>query len=161
MTTELLIGTVSACASLGSILLSKPNWKSKIIHVVYTAFICGLIFFMTSEMTEVSKELDEANDKIARLESIQRQAKSILGTIPTYASDPGTNRGTVLKVLAFLEKHKDEIPDTYVTVQNLAEGVGLTERSKGYFEGGKEHNESLGQAAKAAREIVEGLAAGG
>ena len=116
--------------------------------------------FMTSRLVEEAAEVEKANQRIATIESIQRQAKALLSTIPTYTDSDGVNRGTVLKVLAFLERYHPELPVTFGKVQELADGVGLTERAKPYFEGGSEHSKSLRQAGTAVREIVEGLAIG-
>lgn len=151
-----LLGTVLSFASL---VFARPNWKSRAIHFLYTGVIIAIMVFMTSRLIEETAISDKANQRIAAMQNIQIQAKSLLDTIPTYSSDEGTNRGTVLKVLSFLEKFHPELPITFSSIQKLANGVGLTEEAKPYFEGGREQSESFQQAGAAARSIVEGLAA--
>lgn len=157
---DLAIGVVGTVASLCSLLISQPNWKSRTIHLVYSAALVLVIYLMTSRSAEISAELKTTQQKLVLIESIQHQAAGLLPTIPFSSSDDGTNRGTVLKVLSFLEKHKSELPETYGIVKKLADGAGLTEGAKPYLQGGKEQSESLEQAAKGVRAIVEGLAAG-
>ena len=157
---DFAIAIVGTAASLCSLLMSEPTLKSRLVHVIYTAAIVSVIFILTSQSAETSGKLAAANQRLALLQDIQRQARGLLTTIPfTMTSDPGANRGTLLKVISFLEKYKKELPDTYLLVGRLADGVGLTNAAKPYSEGGSEQRESLSQAGTAARSILEGLAA--
>jgi hypothetical protein len=155
---DFAIAIVGTAASLCSVMMSEPTLKSRSIHVIYTAAIVLVIFILTSHSTEVSNRLAAANQRLSLLQDVQRQARGLLTTIPTFTSDPGTNRGTILKVISFLEKYKTELPDTYLVVGRLADGVGLTNAAKPFSEGGSEQRESLSQAGTAARSILEGLA---
>jgi hypothetical protein len=160
MNWDFAIAVVGAAASLCSLLIAEPTLRSRLVHVTYSAVIVIVIFIMTSRSAVVSTQLEDAARRLALIESIQQQADALLRTVPSSTSSPGENRGTLLKVISFLEKHRSELPDTYALVRNLAEGVGLTASAKPYFEGGSEQRESLAQAGTAVRAILEGLAAG-
>jgi hypothetical protein len=157
---NLAIGTVGTAASVASLLIAQPNWKSRIIHVVYSASLVIVIFLMTTHSARITAELSETRQKYARLASVQIQAKDLLATMHTFSTDAGDNKGQVLKALAFLERHRSELPETYGTVQRLAEGAGLTVAAKPYFEGGREQQDSLRYAGSAVWGIIQGLAVG-
>ncbi|GHD41057.1 hypothetical protein GCM10017083_04960 [Thalassobaculum fulvum] len=156
------ITVVGSLASVLSLLIAQPSWKSRFIHVAYTSAVVMIMVVLSVHYVELENQLADANRKLAYLQNTRDQASSLLKTIPdSYRpTSTGDNRGTVLKGLAFLESHKDELPDMYEIVKRLAESLGLFASTKPYFEGGREQGESLADAASAVRDLIEGLAAG-
>ena len=158
---NVIIAVVGTGASLCSLLIAQPNWKSKAVHVIYTGVLAFTVFAMTSYQSDLSTQLDASNAQIRKMQSISGQAAAILPSMKSYSLDQGANRGKILKALAFLEKHRKEIPDTYETVRSLASNAGLTEDVQPYFEGGSEQQDAIASAASAVTAIVEGLSSGG
>jgi hypothetical protein len=150
------IAVVGAVASIGSLLIAAPTWKSRTIHFFYTLVVVLVVFLLSSRTFEVESRLNETRAELAKRTSLEVQAQALLDSFPR-SRGTGESRGIILASLAFLEKYKQDIPDTYAIAKSIAERV--KDMNKPYFEGGSEQQEYLRDAAAAMEQVIRGLAA--
>ena len=113
-----VLGTV---ASITSLFIAAPGKRSKLMHLAYAVcftLLSGALFHYQQASESGERRMKEMLD-------IQGQAKSILATVDRSSS--GSASGFMLASLAFLEKHKDVLPDTYSRAWKLCESSGCVE----------------------------------
>jgi hypothetical protein len=155
-TLNLTIGIVGAVASLGSLLIAAPDWKSRAIHFFYTSVVVLVVALLSSMTFEIQSRLNETRAELTKRSSLEVQAQALLESFPRLRST-GEPRGIILSSLAFLEKYKQEIPDTYAIAKGIAERV--SDANKPFFEGESEQQDYLRDAATAMEQVIRGLAA--
>lgn len=164
---ELLLAVIGTAASFCSLLLAAPNRWSRLVHFVYTGAIVVVVYLLMSFQNEIERELNYSNTELERtqetiraINDIKRQAKDLLDTMHLASNDEAKNRGNVIKAIAFLETHKAKFPETFEILKRMTEELGFFEKSKPYFEGGSEMQDSSESAGKAARDIIEAISVG-
>lgn len=107
------------------------------------------MYFLYSQ--SISQELETRN-------SIEHNASHILSTYSNL-NDNGENRGFILTSFAFLEKYKDEIPETYEIAKTLVvDGLKITENSYGRGISAEYDEETrLEDGASTMKALLEGM----
>ena len=122
----LLLTIIGSVASLVSLLISAPNLKSRIIHLIYAVVLtvltgCSFLFINNIEI-----ENTKLSSEVMKYENTSKNAERILRTYDN-TSDVGTNRGFILTSFAFLEKNKAQFPETYNLAKELiTDGILVT-----------------------------------
>lgn len=108
------IGIAGSIASLITLFVAAPTWKSRVVHAVYVLFVTVLAGAYVAHESQ-----------LAKYTALESQAQKILATADL--SSDGSTRGFILLSLSFLEKHRLEFPDTYDSARKLAIGSGVLE----------------------------------
>lgn len=139
------IGFLGSVASLVALFLGATGWKAKVIHGVYAIVILvlsGIAFFQGTRLSE--------------LHSIETGARRILQETEGKTSD-----GTILALMAFLEKARHEFPDTYERAKCIYEKNDIATSSNHLPTGASSlsHEWTKNDVAYALRGLVAGIAA--
>jgi hypothetical protein len=141
------LGAVGSIASIVGLFKFTDEKKLRMLHALYLAcLMCLLAGYLSVK--------SNAQNTIQQLTNPEMQAKQLLDNADMKYS----NTGFMLVCLAFLEKHKEQFPETYQRAIDVCKANGLTE-SKG--------NNGLDVAYKqidgksAMKSLLEGIAAGG
>lgn len=116
----IVIGLVGSVASIVGIALALPNWKSRALHAAY-----GL------SITVLSAGVAHYYTKLSQAQDFEIQARKLLDKTEFQGDD----RAVMLAGLAFLEKHREEFPETYNAARDLCISSGVLggERSDKYL----------------------------
>lgn len=145
------LGVVGSVASIIGLLIAAPGLKSKIIHVAYAIAIT----LLSAWIVHYQSELSLADKRLGEIRSVEMQAKALLETFDR--STAGSAQGSMLAALAFLEKHKEALPDTYSRATKLCENSGCLETAYKGQESSYSHYLSVTDAAKAIEALLLGL----
>ncbi len=146
------LGIVGSIASVIGLLIAAPTTKSRLMHVAYAIFITALAFGMVS----YEHKALNAEKRVAEMQAIEKEASLLLSGFDFSTS--GSMAGFMLAALSFLEKHKIELPDTYVRAKTLCENAGCLEVDNGSLSSSMEHFENLQDASNAMRYLIKGIA---
>lgn len=141
-----LFGIFGSFASILSLFISDKSKWSKLIHAAYSAFIVALVLGFSYYQEDVKKQLSE----LAEIKKIERQAESLSN--PRDLSTHGNMVGYSLAVLAFLEKHKDKYPETYVRAKEFCDNSNCTGK---YEDIG--HFSDMQNVSSSMRELIRGI----
>lgn len=108
------IGVAGSIASLITLFVAAPTWKSRVVHAIYVLFVTVLAGAYVAHESQ-----------LAKYTALESQAQKILATADL--SSDGSTRGFILLSLSFLEKHRLEFPDTYDSARKMAIGSGILE----------------------------------
>ncbi|MDK9706994.1 MAG: hypothetical protein OEL83_08080 [Desulforhopalus sp.] len=124
---------------------------------ILTVVASGSILYV--ERSESSR--DEALRELAEVRALETGTKALADTTVGYGDDGG-NRGFILAGMAFLEKYKERIPDTYAMARRFAEdGAGVTKTPEpGQLQQEFSQRRNLDDGAKAMSALLRGLAKG-
>jgi hypothetical protein len=145
---ETTIGIISGVASIMGLLIQAPNWKSRFTHALYgllVALFCGGYVYYKQEVLEIKR--------------IEVQAKSLLDSAD-FSSD-GSCRGFMLAAFAFLEKNRNQTPDTYLIAKGIMQGFHVTESKEEDGMDRLHQSWRLQDGASALQSLLKGIAAGG
>lgn len=131
MNPYLLLGLIGSIASIVSLIISwkieKPRW----IHMIYTfliTIITGTALFYTNSISSNNEKL---TNQVIEIASIEYNASRIISTY-SNTNDGGKNRGFIITSFAFLEKYKNEFPETYEIAKELVvDGLKIASSAKG------------------------------
>jgi len=151
MNPYLLISIIASIASIISLIISFKIKEARWIHAIYTFLLVGVVSLSIICTSKI-------NTENLKLKSIETRASKLLDS---YPSSPfaGENRGFILATFAFLERNKEEFPETYNMAKDLIEnGLRITKSAegKGVFEENDEDNRLRG-GAKAMQALLKGL----
>lgn len=134
----IVIGLVGSIASIVGIALALPNWKSRVLHAIYglsiTALSAGLAHYYTS---------------LSHAQNFEIQARKLL----TQTEFQNDDRAVMLAGLAFMEKYKEEFPETFSAAKELCISAGVVGSGK------SDKYLSTSDGSRAIRGMLEGLAA--
>ena len=108
------IGIAGSIASLITLFVAAPTWKSRVVHAIYVLVVTVLSGVYVAHESQLKKYT-----------ALESQAQKILATADL--SSDGSARGFILAALSFLEKHRLEFPDTYDSARKLALASGILE----------------------------------
>lgn len=154
----LMIGVVSGIATIISFLMEKANVRGKWVHAAYGFFVALLASVMVVSVSSSKHENEQLQEQIELITSIEYGAAAVLKNSPR--SSDGERRGFIFASLAFLERHKEEVPDSYDLAKKFALASGVVENKQ---ESGTERlyqGWKLTDAANAMHSLLKGLAAG-
>lgn len=140
-----VVGLVSSIAGIVALLLPAQGWRQRAIHVVYGMSISIL----------ASRALNYQS-KIRAMSAIEKQAAILLET--TDFGDGASARGFILASLSFLEKHRAELPETYLRASKLAENSGVLVNKQDDGMARLYQGWSMIEAAGAMKQLVRGIA---
>ncbi|MBK9288275.1 MAG: hypothetical protein IPN38_11480 [Flavobacteriales bacterium] len=109
------------------------------MHAIYGLIIAILASFAIRYQTQLSA-----------LTAIENEATAL---VRSGYSTSAEAQGFILASLSFLEKHKNELPDTYGRAVQLAESCGATVSAREY-----QARMDLWDAADAMRSLLRGIA---
>lgn len=132
-----LIGVVGSIASVIGVAMALPTLRSRAIHAAYGLFITAL----SAGVVYYHQQAAEAKD-------FEIQAARLLDNTRFENDD----RAIMLATLAFLEKHKEKFPETYVAARDLCVSAGLVGTAKA------DGRLSTMDGSRAVRGLLEGLA---
>jgi len=132
-----LIGIVGSIASVIGVAMALPTLRSRAVHAAYGLFITAL----SASVVYYHQQAAEAKD-------FEIQAARLLDKTRFENDD----RAIMLATLAFLEKHKEEFPETYVAARDLCVSAGLVGTAKA------DERLSTMDGSRAVRGLLEGLA---
>ncbi len=133
----LLLTIIGSVASLVSLLISKPDKKSKMIHFTYAVILTllaggSILFIKNNEINSIHEQnllnakVDSLSSSLASYEDFSNNANRIFNQY-IYTTNVGDNRGFILTSFAFLEKNKDRFPETYQIAKELiVKGILIT-----------------------------------
>lgn len=133
-----LLTIIGSVASLVSLLISKPNKKSKLIHFTYAIILTilaggGILFIKNQEINSIHEQkllnaqVDSLSVSLFSYEDFSKNANRIFNNY-VYTNNVGVNRGFILTAFAFLEKNKDRFPETYQIAKELIiNGIEITQ----------------------------------
>lgn len=124
----LIISLISGTATIVSFLMEKAGLRGKWIHALYGFFIALVSSVLVASFSSFSAEHDILQSQISQLTSIQYQAATVVKHTPK--SNDGERRGFMFASLAFLESHKEELPDTYKMAREFAIASGILENKQ-------------------------------
>ncbi|MBN9627124.1 MAG: hypothetical protein ABS39_11240 [Acidovorax sp. SCN 65-28] len=107
-------GFVGSIASIITLFVAAPDWKSRVVHAFYVLLV-----------TTLASAYAVHSSKLSEYTEIEKQAHRILKSADL--SSDGSTRGFVLLSLSFLEKNKQQFPDTYDSARKLAISSGVLE----------------------------------
>lgn len=142
------IGVIGSIASIIGLLTQGKDWKSRVVHALYFFFIAvlssGFVFYKTT-LSEVTK--------------IERQAEQLLESASELRTD-GDRRGFILATMAFLEKNKNQYPETFSIAKDTVQALGVnrSEESSGVERLYQEWR--LEDGADTMRSLLKGIAVG-
>ncbi len=102
------VGIAGSIASLISLFIAAPSWRSRFVHAIYVMIVTTLASAYVAHSAQ-----------LAAYAEMERQAQKILASADL--STDGNARGFILASLSFLEKNKADFPDTYDSAKKLAE----------------------------------------
>ncbi len=145
------IGLVGAIASIISLFISAPGWKSKMVHIAYALVVTAVA---TIAFEYKNDRLIEQLE-LQRFKDIEQQANLLLRNRDQSTS--GAAKGFMLASLTFLEKNKDFFPDTYERAKKLCDNAGCIET--GYNSNGSQpqHFDKMYEGATAMRYLIKGI----
>lgn len=152
------LGVFGSIASIISLLISWKVEKPKWIHTIYTfilTILTGIFFLYFQSITNKNQDLSE---ELKIRNSIEHNAARIISTYSNI-NDVGENRGFILTSFAFLEKYKNEFPETFEIAKTLVvDGLKITENNygKGAIKESDEENR-LKDGAAAMHSMLKGL----
>ncbi|WP_418114424.1 hypothetical protein RJD40_19350 [Vibrio scophthalmi] len=148
---SITIGIVGSLASIISLFISAPGWKSKGIHLAYALVVTGI----ATLAFEYKNDRTIAETELRRFEALEIQATQLLETRDQTTS--GSAKGFMLASLTFLEKNRDLFPDTYERAKQLCENAGCTDT--GYESNGSQprHFDKMYEGATAMHYLIKGV----
>lgn len=154
----LIVGLVSGIATLISFLIDKANLGGKYIHATYVFCVTVLASVLVISVSASQSENEALAAKIKEISSIEYEAAEVLDN--SKRSTNGQQRGFIFASLALLERHKNEVPDSYDLAKKFALASGLLENKQ---ESGTERlyqGWRLDDASQAMESLLSGLSAG-
>ena len=106
------IGIAGSIASLITLFIAAPSWRSRLVHAFYVLLVTTLASAYVAHSAQ-----------LAEYKEMEKQARKILASADL--STDGSTRGFILVTLSFLEKNKANFPDTYESAKKLAEASGV------------------------------------
>lgn len=141
-----LFGIFGTFASILSLFISDNSKWAKWIHAAYSAFIVALVLGFSTYHESVKEQLSE----LSEIKRIERQAESLSN--PRDLSTHGNMVGYSLAVLAFLEKHQDKYPETYVRAKEFCANSKCTEKPDSL-----DHFSDMQDVSSSMRELIRGI----
>lgn len=138
-------------SSIISLLIASPGWKSKLVHVVYSLAMIGLVTGFISYQLEVKDALSE----LARIKTIEKQSEFLVSDVDLSTS--GNMSGYSLAVLAFLEKYRDVYPDTYDRAKKLCDSAGCDDVGSSKGNNSMEHFSRMQEVSSNLKMLMKGL----
>ncbi|AMJ98805.1 hypothetical protein [Alteromonas macleodii] len=164
MDSIVLLGVLGSVASIVSLLISGSSIKSKLVHAGYgflLVVVVGATFIFNQEKINdiqiAEHKAEMLENQIKDMNSIKAGATAILESKGNYStSDVGENRGFILTSFAFMEKHKDEFPESFEIAKKLIiDGLKITQSAGDHYE-----SKRMRDGADAMRKMLQGIAAG-
>ena len=140
------IGTLASIAAW----IKTTGWKtSQLVYPLLTVIFAGTTGYLAFQNRELSR--------------IESEAKTLAASWPTDlrwdADDGGKYRGIILRGLQFLEKYREQHPDSYGLVKHLAESSGVIEKVKSdEYRDELDEVSRLHEAAESIITLIRGLA---
>jgi hypothetical protein len=141
-----MFGIFGSFASILSLFISSTSKWSKLIHALYSAFIVALVLGFNSYHKSVELQLGELEE----IKKIERQAKSLSN--PRDLSTHGNMVGYSFAVLAFLEKHQEKYPETYVRAKEFCNNSNCSGKPDDMS-----HFSDMQDVSGSMRELIRGI----
>ena len=148
-----VVGLGGAVASIMALFKATDRRKVAAIHAIYLLSLCATVASYTSTKLSAERNLTEKNEELRLLLSPETQARSLLHKEEFRFSD----QGFMLAVLTFLEKHKEQFPDTYRGAEAICEVNGLFESEE---DGGLNTSFKQIDGRSAMKSLLEGISSG-
>jgi hypothetical protein len=139
------IGFAGGVASLITLFVSAPSWRSRVVHAIYVLAITVLAGAYIAHQS-----------RITELTSVEHEAR-VLFESADLSSD-GSTRGFILASLSFMEKHKARFPDTYEHAKQLAVNSGVLASKQEMATERLYQSWKLADVGAAMRSLLQGLA---
>lgn len=140
-----IIGIVGSVASVVALLLPATGWKARVVHVLYGLFISAL-----------ATAVVVYQGQLAEIRRVESQAGALIRGADL--STDGSSRGFMLASLAFLEKNKEQFPETFRRAVALCDNVGVTISAQDDAVVRLHQGWRLTDGAAAMRALVSGIA---
>jgi len=108
------IGLAGSVASLITLFVAAPTWKSRVVHALYVLVVTLLAGAYVGHAA-----------RLAEYTELEKQAQKIISSADL--SSDGSTRGFILLSLSFLEKNQQHFRDTYDSARKLAMASGVLE----------------------------------
>lgn len=148
----IVLGIVGSIASVIGLLIAAPTVKSRAVHILYALFITAL----SAGMVSYQQQASEAEQRIVEMQKIEKEAEKLLSGYDFTTS--GSMSGFVLASLSFLEKHREQLPDTYKRAVSLCENTGCFKAVNGDYSSSMEHFQNMQDASSAMKYLIQGIA---
>ncbi len=153
----ILISIIGSIASIVALLISAPGIKSKITHVVYALILTVVTSSSVFFIQDIENEKNQKEAELDRLNSFDNRVNIIADSYSTYG-EVGDNRGFILTSLAFLEKNKETVPDTYEIAKELVvSGLKITESAPDDNDTEWDERKRMKDGADAMLSLLKGL----
>ena len=145
-------------ATIISFLIDKANIGGKYIHAAYVFVVTILASTLAISAASNKVENDALIAEIEKISSIEYEAAEVLNN--SKRSTDGQQRGFIFASLALLERHKNEIPDSYELAKNFSVASGILENKQEGSIDRLYQGWRLTDAANAMESLLGGLSAG-
>lgn len=146
-----VFGVLGAFASILSLWIAAPSWKSRFVHIAYSLFIVGLGVWFMSYQQGIERTLSE----LEQIKRTERQAEFLTGNVDL--STAGNMQGYMQAVLAFLEKNQKLYPETYERAKLLCVNSGCADSGYGEGKNSMRHFYSMQEASSAMKILIKGV----
>ena len=153
-----VISLVSGIATIISFLINKAGFGNRFVHSAYVLVVTALSAVLALTAQEAKLEREYLKAHIELISSIEYEAAEVLNNTPRRTD--GQQRGFIFAALSFLERHKDEVPDSYERATQFALASGVIENRQ---EDGMQRlyqSWRLSDASSAMESLLKGLSAG-
>ncbi len=144
-------GAFGSLASIISLLIAAPGWRSKAVHVIYSLVMIGMVISFMSYQEEVKESLAE----LEQMKRIEKQAEFLLNHEDRSSS--GAMAGYIQAGLAFLEKHRALYPETYERAKKLCEKSGCTDVGLSKGNDSMDHFRRMQDASSSMYMLIKGI----
>ena len=124
----IIVGLVSGIATIISFLIDKANLGGKYVHSIYVCVVTILASILAISASSSKIENDQLLAKIAKISSIEYESANVLNN--AERSNDGQRRGFIFASLALLERHKNEVPDSYNLAKEFAIASGVLQNKQ-------------------------------
>lgn len=146
------LGVIGSIASIVGVFIAAPTTKSRFVHVIYALSITLLAAGMVSYQQQAS----DAEQRIAEMQKIEREAAMLLSDYDFTTI--GSMSGFVLSALSFLEKHKEQLPDTYSRAVLLCENSKCLKTRNGDYDEHMNHFRDMQDISATIKYLIQGIA---
>lgn len=153
-----VVGFASGIASLIGYLIDRAGFRSRWVHAFYTFVVVVAASTFMYQIAESKAQNAALGKRIEVITSIEYKASQVLKN--AKQSTDGEKRGFILASLAFLERNKDAVPDSYALARQFALASGVLENKQDNGLDRLHQSWSLRDAADAMNSLLNGISAG-
>lgn len=154
----LIIGLISGVATIISFLIDKAKVGGKYIHALYVFVVTILASTLAISIASSKADNEALIVKIEEISSIEYEAANVLKHAKRFTD--GEQRGFIIASLALLERHKNEVPDSYEIAKSFSVASGIIENKQETSTERLYQGWRLRDASEAMESLLLGLSAG-